>query len=219
MPRLSGPMLPPSSGGEPKQAVVLLHGYGSDGADLMGLGQMWAAGFPDALFVSPNAPEACALNPSGYQWFALDLDRFAYERRLAGAAAARPMIVQFLEDLWGETGLGPRQTVLAGFSQGAMMALHTGLSLDRRLAGVLAFSGALLPPAGFPQAEALRPPVALIHGEFDSVVETSLSREAEIALRGAGYDVALHVSPAIGHSISTDGLQFASEFLGRAFDA
>lgn len=219
MPRLSGPMLQPVSGGAAKQAVVLLHGYGSDGNDLIGLGQMWAPGFPDALFVSPNAPEACALNPSGYQWFALDLDRTAFARRLAGAVAARPVIVQFLEDLWGQTGLGPQQTVLAGFSQGAMMALHTGLSLDRPLAGILAFSGAFLPPAGFPQPETLRPPVALIHGEFDPVVETTLSREAEIALQDAGYDVSLHVSPGIGHSISTDGLQFASGFLARAFGA
>lgn len=212
-------MMPPASGGEPKQAVVLLHGYGSDGADLIGLGQMWGPGFPDALFVSPNAPEACDMNPGGYQWFALDLDRAAHDRRMAGAVAVRPVILQFLEDLWGQTGLGPEQTVLAGFSQGAMMALHTGLSLDRKLAGILAFSGALLPPAGFPQAEAVRPPVALVHGEFDQVVDTGLSREAEVALRGAGYDVSLHVSPGIGHSISTDGLQFASAFLGRAFGA
>lgn len=214
--RLSGPLLPPRSG-TAKQAVVLLHGYGSDGEDLIGLGQVWAPQFADAIFVSPNAPEVCAINPAGYQWFALDLDREAYDRRLAGAVTARPVITQFLDDLWRQTGLTPEQTVLAGFSQGAMMALHTGLSLDRRLAGVLAFSGAFLPPGGFPQPEAIRPPVALIHGEFDPVVEPNLSREAEQKLKDAGYDVRLHVSPGIGHSISTDGLQFASGFLGRAF--
>lgn len=210
-------MLPPRSGAEPKDIVVLLHGYGSDGSDLIALGQMWGPLFPDVLFVSPNAPEACALNPGGYQWFALDLDREAHARRLAGAVAARPVIDQFLDDLWDETGLGPEHTVLSGFSQGAMMALHTGLGLDRRLAGVLAFSGALLPPRGYPQLPDLRPPVALIHGELDTVVETDLSRDAARQLGAAGYDVALHVSPGIGHSISTDGLQFASGFLARAF--
>ena len=213
---LSGPMMPPRSGGAPRQAVVRLHGYGSDGADLIGLGQVWGPAFPDALFVSPNAPEACAVNPGGYQWFALDLDRAAHDRRLAGAVAAQPVIVRFLDDLWTQTGLTPAQTVLAGFSQGAMMALHTGLSLDRRLAGILAFSGALLPPGGFPQAAELRPPVALVHGEFDEVVETDLSRDAETRLKAAGYEAALHVSPGIGHSISTDGLDFASTFLRRA---
>jgi phospholipase/carboxylesterase len=209
-------MLPPTSGAA-KQAVVLLHGYGSDGSDLIGLGRMWALQLPDALFISPNAPAACAINPAGFEWFALDLDRAAYDRRMEGAASARPVIAQFLDDLWRQTGLSPGQTVLAGFSQGAMMALHTGLSLDRRLAGILAFSGALLPPKGFPQPEAIRPPIALIHGELDPVVETSLSREAETALKAAGYEVGLHVSPGIGHSISTDGLEFASRFLGRVF--
>jgi phospholipase/carboxylesterase len=216
IPRLSGPLLPPRSG-TAKQAVVLLHGYGSDGNDLIGLGQMWSPQFPDALFVSPNAPDACAINPAGYEWFALDLDRSAYDRRLVGALSVRPVIAQFLDDLWRQTGLTPAQTVLAGFSQGAMMALHTGLSLDRRLAGVLAFSGAFLPPDPFPQPEAIRPPVALIHGEFDPVVDPDSSREAEQSLRAAGYDARLHISPGIGHSISTDGLQVASAFLGRAF--
>ena len=216
IPRLSGPLLPPASGAA-KHAVVLLHGYGSDGNDLIGLGHTWSPNFPDVLFVSPNAPEACAVNPGGYQWFALDLDRVADDRRLAGALAARPAIAQFLDDLWTQTRLTPEQTVLAGFSQGAMMALHTGLSLDRKLAGILSFSGALLRPENFPQPQAIRPPVALIHGEFDPVVEPNLSREAEQKLKATGYDVRLHVSPGIGHSISTDGLQFASGFLGRAF--
>ena len=217
-PRLAGPMMPPRSG-TAKQAVVLLHGYGSDGNDLIGLGQVWAPALPDALFVSPNAPAACAINPGGYEWFALDLDRSAYDRRLAGAVSARPVVAQFLDDLWTQTGIPPEQTVLAGFSQGAMMALHTGLSLDRRLAGVLAFSGAFLPPEAFPQPEAIRPPVALIHGELDPVVEPTLSREAEQTVKAAGYAVSLHVSPGIGHSISTDGLAFAGAFLARVLAA
>lgn len=218
-PGLSGPMLPPASGGAPKRAVVLLHGYGSDGNDLIELGRMWAAAVPDALFVAPNAPAACADNPAGYEWFPLSRERPLVDRRPEGAANVRPVVVQFLDDLWAQTGLGPEQTVLAGFSQGAMMALHTGLSLDRRLGGILAFSGALLPPAGFPQGAALRPPVALVHGEFDEVVEANNSRQAKATLEAAGYDVSLHISPGIGHSISTDGLRFASEFLARALAA
>jgi phospholipase/carboxylesterase len=139
------------------------------------------------------------------------------DRRSEGAAAARSAVVQFLDDLWHQTGLGPAETVLAGFSQGALMALHVGLGLNRRVAGILAFSGAFLPPEGFPQPEPVRPPVGLIHGEFDPVVEPSQSQEAEKVLNAAGYDVSLHISPGIGHSISTDGLAFASVFLRRAF--
>lgn len=213
IPRLSGPMLAPASGKPPRHAVILLHGYGSDGTDLIGLGQIWAPRFPEAVFLSPNAPEECALNPSGYQWFALDLAQEAEARRIAGAAAARPVLLQFLDDFWRQTGLGPEATVLAGFSQGAMMALHTGLSLDRRLAGIVAFSGALLPPESFPQPEPLRPPVTLIHGEFDPVVQPDESRRAARLLKEAGYDATLHISPGIGHSIASDGLAAAEAFI------
>ena len=212
IPRLSGPMLPATSGAA-KQAVVLLHGYGSDGSDLIGLGQMWAPGFPDALFVSPNAPEACAINPAGYQWFPLDLDR--PQSRIVGAPLARPPIEEFLRALWDETGLGPAETVLAGFSQGAMMALHVGVQLTESLAGIVAFSGALIPPERY----ASKPPVLLLHGDLDPLVDPSLSREALSVLKAEGYDVELLVSPGIGHSISPEGLEAATAFLVRVLGA
>jgi phospholipase/carboxylesterase len=214
--KLSGPMLAPRSNGAPRQAVVLLHGYGSDGNDLITLGQVWGSRFPDAMFVAPHAPDECAANPFGYEWFPLDLDRM--QSRLDGARAARPVLVEFLMDLWAQTGLHPAETVLAGFSQGGMMALHVGLSLDRRLAGVVSFSGAFVrPDEGFPQAEAERPPVALVHGDLDAVVDPALSEEAKVVLRAEGYDVSHHVSPGISHSISPDGLDFATAFIARAF--
>jgi phospholipase/carboxylesterase len=213
--KLSGPMLAPRSGGAPKQAIVLLHGYGSDGNDLISLGQLWAQRFPDALFVAPDAPAQCDENPFGYQWFPLDLDRM--RSRLDGAQTARSVVVEFLIDLWAQTGLHPAETVLVGFSQGGMMALHVGLSLDRRLAGVISFSGAFIRPhEGFPQPEAERPPVTLVHGDLDTVVDPALSQEAKVVLTAEGYDVSLHVSPGIPHSISPDGLDFATAFIDRA---
>ena len=100
MVKLSGPMLAPRSGKPPRQIVVLLHGYGADGSDLIGLGQYWAEGLPDALFVAPNAPTPCAGNPFGFEWFPLQVDRIA--GRIDGARTAAPMIVEFLEDLWSQ---------------------------------------------------------------------------------------------------------------------
>src|SRR5690606_23616967 len=117
---------------------------GSDGRDLIALGQFWRDSFPDTAFVAPNAPETCAGNPFGYQWFPLDLDKDRTLARLVGAETATPVITGFLNDLWAQTGLGPADTVLAGFSQGAMMALHTGLRLPEPLRGIIAFSGLLV---------------------------------------------------------------------------
>lgn len=208
--KLSGPMLPPKSGRAPKQLMVLLHGYGADGRDLIGLGGEWRDDYPDMLFVSPNAPWPCARNPGGFEWFALS-DRPAEDFRREGADQARPVIVNFLIDLWAQTGLSARDTVLCGFSQGAMMALHAGLSLDQKVRGIIAFSGALIPPAEPWSA----PPVALIHGNIDGVVPVQLSLEAETALRQAGVDARLFIEENTGHGIAPDGLGFATGFLHR----
>jgi phospholipase/carboxylesterase len=204
-------MLPPLSGAMPRQVVVLLHGYGSDGQDLIALGQHWRSLLPEALFVAPNAPDPCPDNPMGYQWFPLQLDRTI--TRVEGAPPAREAIVALLEDLWAQTGLGAAETVLVGFSQGAMMALHVALSLEQSALGVVVFSGALIPPAGFPEAAPARPPVALIHGDLDQVVDPQLSRDAAATLRAAGLEVSLHMSPGTAHGIAADGLEFATDFL------
>ena len=209
--KLSGPMLPAKSGAAPKQLMVLLHGYGADGSDLIGLGLQWRDLFPDMLFVAPNAPEPCDINPAGYQWFPLAIDRAA--GRIEGAAKARPVLVEFVRDLWTQTGLGASDTVLCGFSQGAMMALHVGTSLDDELAGIVAFSGAFIPPEGFGAKPFAKPPVAIIHGDLDGVVPVQFSRDAAAMLAVAGFDVGFHISPGAAHGIAPDGLDFATGFL------
>lgn len=214
MTKLSGPMLPPASGGAPKQAVVLLHGYGSDGNDLIGLAPHWQGVLPDAVFVSPNAPVQCRQLASGFQWFDVSFDGDRLARRQEGVVEARPVLVEFLEDLWRQSGIGPENTILAGFSQGAMMALHTGLSLERPLMGIIAFSGAFLPPEGFgTRMDDARTPVCLVHGDMDEVVDPEHSADADVALRLAGYAVSYHVSPGVAHGIAPDGLAFATEFI------
>jgi phospholipase/carboxylesterase len=213
--KLSGPMLPPASGGAPKQAVVLLHGYGSDGNDLIGLAPHWQSVLPDAVFISPNAPEACRHLASGFQWFDVSFEGDRLARRQIGVAQARPVLVEFLEDLWSQSGIAPESTILAGFSQGAMMALHVGLSLDRPLMGIIAFSGAFLPPEGFGTAPLARTPVCLVHGDMDDVVDPEHSADADVALRLAGYEVSYHVSEGVAHGIAPDGLAFATEFIAR----
>lgn len=215
MSKLSGPMLPPASGGLPQQAVVLLHGYGSDGNDLIGLAPHWQAVLPDAVFIAPNGPDQCRQLASGFQWFDVSFEGDRLASRQLGVLQARPVLAEFLDDLWRQTGIAPENTILAGFSQGAMMALHVGLSLERPLMGIIAFSGAFLPPEGFGSAALARSPVCLVHGDMDQVVDAVLSAEADAALRLAGYDVAYHVSEGVGHGIAPDGLSFATAFLAR----
>lgn len=206
-------MLAPAQGAAPDSAVVLLHGYGSDGHDLIGLAPHWQDLLPGALFVSPHAPEP--LGMGGFQWFAIDWTGDRLASRQTGVTGARPVLDGFLEDLWAQTGIRPERTLLAGFSQGAMMALHAGTALqaDRQLMGIIGFSGAFLPPPGFGGPELAKPPVCLVHGDRDEVVDPDLSAEAERVLRQAGFDVAYHVSPGTGHGIAPDGLAFARDFI------
>lgn len=215
MTKLSGPMLAPANGQAPDAAVVLLHGYGSDGKDLIGLAPYWQQALPGALFVSPDAPQA--LGMGGYQWFPIDWTGDRLASRQTGVTAARPVLVDFLNDLWSQTGLIPARTVLAGFSQGAMMALHVGTALptDQTLMGVIGFSGAFLPPEGFSGPGLAKPPICLIHGDMDDVVDPNHSADANSLLTNSGFAVDYHVSRGTGHGIAPDGLDFATQFIER----
>lgn len=217
MTKLSGPMLAPANGEAPDAAVVLLHGYGSDGNDLIALAPHWQNLLPGAVFVAPNAPEPATMTGAGYQWFSIDWSGDRLASRQTGVTRARPVLIEFLSDLWAQSGLTPERTLLAGFSQGAMMALHTAFSLpeSQTLMGVIGFSGAFLPPEGFGGAGLARPPACLVHGDRDDVVDPLLSAEADEALRQAGIAADYHVSPGVGHGIAPDGLNFASSFIAR----
>lgn len=210
--RLGGPRVAPISGAA-RQVVALLHGFGANGDDLIGLAEYFRPILPDALYVAPDAPNICALNPAGLEWF--DLSEENPDRVAKLAAAARPALADFLEELWEETGLGAADTMLIGFSQGAMMALEVGLRLETELMGIIGFSGALPGAASLASEIRSRPPVCLLHGSADPVVPYALGLATKGALEGLGIEVAFHSSPGAGHTITPDGLDFATGFLRR----
>jgi phospholipase/carboxylesterase len=209
-PHLQGPTIPPQVP-PARHLVVLLHGYGADGDDLIGLAPYFAPILPDALFEAPNAPQPCAESAFGYQWFAIDHARRA-DSWQSGPPLAAAALVHHLEAAWQRTGIAPERTVLIGFSQGAMMALHVGLGLESPLMGIVAFSGAFLPPPGFGMAP-VSTPVCLVHGDRDDVVDPHLSHHAERELAAAGAAVRLLSDAGVGHSISPAGLAFAQNFV------
>ena len=145
---------------------------------------------PDTLFVSPHAPFPCEGAPFGRQWFGLHGRGDAL--RLAGLRAASAMVDGFIDDLLEETGLAPSALTLAGFSQGTMLALHTGPRRAEPLAGILGYSGRLLAPELLEREAQSRPPVALIHGERDELVPYASMAETAAALEGAGFAVETH---------------------------
>ena len=211
--RLDGPRHPPATGAAPARIVLLLHGYGADGNDLIGLVPAWAPAMPDALFVSPHAPFPCEGAPFGRQWFGI-AGRDT-EMRLAGLRAASAMVDGFIDDLLEESGLPPAALTLAGFSQGTMLALHSGPRRAEPLAGILGYSGRLLAPELLDGEVLSRPPVALVHGEMDELVPFSSMAEAAAALEQAGFAVETHGRPDLGHGIDPAGMQAGLRFMAR----
>jgi phospholipase/carboxylesterase len=210
---LDGPRLPPAAGGKPTSLVVLLHGYGSNGADLIALAPHWARLLPNTQFVSPNAPEPVPMAPGGYQWFAISrMDPRELER---GVARGAPTVQAFLDRELERYGVPPERLALVGFSQGTMMALHVGLRRPG-VAGIVGYSGAL-PAAGSLQAEAQgRTPVLLAHGDQDDMVPLGAMFDAAEGIAAAGLSAQWHISYGLPHSIGPDGLAIGGEFLRAA---
>ena len=199
--------------GKTRSLVVFLHGYGADGADLLGLADPLAPHLPDTVFVAPDAPEPCAGNPMGRQWFGIPwMDGTPEEEAKAGVARSAEDLNAFLDARLAAEGLGPEALALVGFSQGAMMSLHVAPRRAPAVAAVVAISGPLLPPKLWGEVKP-RPPVMLIHGDRDPVVPFAEMDRAAEALAAAGFDVYVHIMEGTPHGIAPDGLSVTMQFL------
>jgi phospholipase/carboxylesterase len=201
--------------GELHSCVVFLHGYGANGADLIGLADPLAEHLPDTMFVAPDAPEACHGSPMGLQWFPIPwIDGSSEEESKDGMLRAVDDLNAFLDGIMVDNDLLPEQVMLFGFSQGSMMSLHVAPRREDEVAGLVAFSGRLLEPELLADEVVSRPPILLVHGDEDDVVPPQSLPQAAEALQGAGWrDVYAHVMKGTAHGIAPDGLQVALAFM------
>lgn len=210
---VNGSSLQPLSGAAPRQIVLLLHGYGSNGADLISLAPHWRQALPDALFLAPNAPQRCGPG-AGYQWW--PLSTFTPQALASGAATAAPAIDAFIDRKLAQYGLTAADLAIVGFSQGTMMALHVGLRRKHEVAGIVGYSGMLTGAAELAHLPISKPRVLLIHGSADPVVPVAALHAAKAALQKLGIEVAAHVSAGIGHSVDPVGLRLGGDFVAKA---
>lgn len=200
--------------GRARSIVVFVHGYGADGADLLGLADVLAPHLPDTMFYAPDAPQACTGNPFGFQWFPIPrLDGSSEVAAAAGLAAAAEMLNGFLDACLAEAGLTDADLAVVGFSQGAMMSMHIAPRRTHAIAGVVAISGRLLEPQALAAALKVKPPVLLIHGDQDEVVPFENMAAAGDVLVANGFETYGHVMHGTGHGIANDGLGAALAFL------
>jgi phospholipase/carboxylesterase len=207
---LSGPRLPPLAA-PATHLVVLVHGYGSDGDDLIGLAPHWQKQMPSAAFAAPNAPDLLPNGP-GYQWF--PITRIDPQEMQKGVESVGPLLDQFLDAELARLSLPPEKLILVGFSQGTMLSLHVGLRRAVAPAAIVGLSGLLTGP---PPERADRPPVFLAHGDADTVVPVQAMLMAAAALGAAGGRVQWHLAHGIGHGVDPQTIQLAGDFLGLAF--
>jgi phospholipase/carboxylesterase len=189
--------------------VVLVHGYGADGNDLIDLASHWQAVLPTVAFAAPNAPTRVPGAP-GYQWF--PISRIDPHEMRKGAEAAGPVLDEYLDAELARLGLPPDRLALAGFSQGTMMSLHVGLRRAVKPAAIVGFSGLL---AGAPPDSDF-PPILLTHGDSDTVIPPQAMFLAAGQLGLAGATVQWHLAQGMGHGIDPEGLLMAGQFLALA---
>lgn len=206
--------------GTARSAVIFVHGYGADGADLLGLAGPLAPHLPATAFYSPDAPEPCAGNPMGRQWFPIPwLDGSSEAVARAGLLQAADDLNAFVDGVLAAENLSPAALALVGFSQGTMISLHIAPRRAQPLGAVVGFSGRLLAPEALGADLRSRPPVLLVHGDADPMVPVSDLPRAAQALTAAGITTQTHIIRGLGHGIDGEGLGQALAFLHRHLPA
>lgn len=227
-PTLSGPVARQATKDAATAAVIILHGYGANGDDLISLAPVFAQVLPHIVFYAPNAPHPWEGGGfGGRQWFGLpNYDPMAMQRdpnlrnerfkaMTAGAAAASVPLNAFIDQVLAHHKLAPSRLALLGFSQGTMMSLYVGLRREQQLGGILGYSGALVGADKIGEEIKTKPPVCLVHGAADPVVPALCMTDIDQALSPLGVSIETHLIPGLQHGIDPDGVKFGAAFLKK----
>jgi phospholipase/carboxylesterase len=194
-----------------KKIVILSHGYGADCKDLLSIAEHWKRFLPDCLFVCPNAPTVCQINPSGYEWF--DLMQTSQEKILEEFEVSLKKFIQFMETLLEKYNLEEKDIFLMGFSQGTMMSLQIALTCKTKIAGVLGYSGKIFNIPFLESKIISKPPIVLFHGNMDDIIPLEEMYETYEFLKKNSFTVENKIFENCGHSITPEGLSLGLNFI------
>ena len=203
----------PLSKNKPQQVVVLCHGYGGDGKDISLLATNWQRFLPDAIFLCPNAPEVCAVNPNGYQWF--DLTSAKEEIILEKSLVAEEKLSLFLDQVLDNLKLEPINLALVGFSQGCMISIQVGLKKRKKINCLIGYSGKVINQKHLSNNVNSKPKIFLMHGENDTIVSPTHLLEAKEYLKKCGINVKTKMFKNCEHKIPVEGSSLGLGFLKK----
>ncbi len=203
----------PLSKNDPKQIVILCHGYGGDGKDISVLANNWRRFLPEALFLCPNAPEVCAVNAQGYQWFDFNTedDKIILEKSLE----AERKFSNFLDQVLNNFQLDVRNLALVGFSQGCMIIIQTALKKKEQINCLVGYSGKIINKQHLSDKIISKPKIFLMHGDRDTLVSPSYLLEAKEFLVQHDLKIRTKLFKNCDHKISVEGSSLGLEFLRK----
>ena len=208
---LNSVIINPSSKSPPKNAVILCHGYGGDGNDISILANYWKTFLPDTLFICPDAPEICKVNPSGFQWF--DLMDQTDEETLSKSLIAENKLDNFIDEVTYQNKLSFKDIALVGFSQGCMISLQTALKKKDQIKCLIGYSGKILNIKHLNKNINSKPEIFLMHGDKDAVVPINFLLEAKEFFSKNDYKIQTKIFNNCEHRIPTEGSSIGLEFL------
>ena len=205
--------IPTLSKNKPRQAIVLCHGYGGDGKDISALAINWQRFLPDAIFLCPNAPEICSVNPQGYQWF--DLTTEKEEVILEKSLIAEEKLNTFLDQVFDNLQLESSNLALVGFSQGCMMSIQVGLKRKIQINCLIGYSGKVINQKHLANNINSKPKIFLMHGENDTIVPPTHLLEAKEYLNKCGLKIKTKLFKNCDHIIPVEGSSLGLAFLKK----
>jgi phospholipase/carboxylesterase len=198
---------------KPKQIIILCHGYGGDGQDISALAVNWRRFLPDAVFLCPNAPEICALNPFGYQWFDMTVEND--ERILEKSLVTEKKLNTFLDQVLNDFQLDIKNLALAGFSQGSMIIIQTALKKKEQINCLVSYSGKIINKQHLSDNIVSKPKILLMHGDKDTIVSPSHLLESKEFLVQQSLKIKTKLFKNCEHRISVEALSLGLEFLRK----
>ena len=198
---------------KPRQAIILCHGYGGDGKDISTLAISWQRFLPDAIFLCPNAPEVCTVNPQGYQWF--DLTSEKEEVILEKSLVAEEKLNIFLDQVLDNAQLEPNKLALVGFSQGCMMSIQIALKKKKQISCLIGYSGKIINQRHLSDNIKSKPKIFLMHGANDTIVSPAYLLEAKEYLVNHGFKIKIKLFKNCEHKITVEGSSLGLGFLKK----